>query len=997
MPLESERLKDIVVELASRPKHEKVRSLIYELLVNGLGASSTEVDFERRVPEVHGRIDALLGRTLFEFKTDLRREQQDAESQLPGYLSQRQTETGTHFIAVATDGATFLAYELRAGKLAKLDSFAVQTDKPRELLAWLSSVVAIKEDLEPSAEIVQRELGRGSIAWSLAGRELAAIWSEVGSKPDVRLKRDLWGQLIRHVYGSALNEDALFLQHTYLTTIAKTMAAKVLGVAASNPQDLLSGRGFHEAGIGGVVESDFFDWLLASERGPDLVRRVALQASRFRLEDVQTDVLKGLYESLIDTEQRHFLGEYYTPDWLAERMCAEVISDPINQRVLDPACGSGTFVFHAVRRLLSEAEQAGISTRDAIGRACNQVFGIDVHPVSAQIARVTFLLAIGQARLKERPPSLNVPVYIGDSLQWNTRGFLAERDVLIETPESKELLEFPFEVTNEPSVFDAVVGKMLEFSQAKGPPEGFMAWVTRTYNLRPETMKVLVDTYNTLDGLYRSGRDHIWGFVTRNLVRPIWLSQESQKADVVIGNPPWLSYRFMDADMQRRFRQECQACGIWGGGKVATHQDMSGYFFVRVVELYLKASGKIAFVMPYASMTRRQFVGFRKGLYGASQGRGSRPMYATVQFTSAWVLSDDVQPLFPVPSCVLFGNSGDGEGPRLPAMVLAASGTLPKRDASRGEADSTLIWREMPWPRQEDNDEASAYGGKFHQGATMVPRVLCVVEPSTGGSLGVNVNAPVMQSRRTSQEKEPWKSLQPLRDNIEQEFVRPLYLGESIAPYRVLGPVLAVIPWSEGEARLLDSKDAQRLGYVHLARWLGNSERLWAEHGRDRMSFGERIDYHGSLAIQFPAGPLRVVYSASGTLPAATLLAEPRAVVEHGLYWVRVETKREGYYLLGVLNSDTSRDRVEGVQARGQWGARHFDKVIPSLPIPRFDPTNRLHSELAKAADHAEKVAGAVGLMEGIHFVKARQLIREALREDGIAQKIDGLVAKLLE
>ncbi len=191
MPLSADRLQEIVLELASRPQHEKVRSLIYELLVNGLGASSTEVDFERRVPEVHGRIDALLGRTLFEFKTDLRREQRDAESQLPGYLSQRETETGTHFVAVATDGVTFVPYELRGGKLDKFEAFTTLVDKPRELLAWLSSVVAIKEDLEPTSEVVRRELGRASLAWNLARQELIAIWNEVGAHADVRLKRDL--------------------------------------------------------------------------------------------------------------------------------------------------------------------------------------------------------------------------------------------------------------------------------------------------------------------------------------------------------------------------------------------------------------------------------------------------------------------------------------------------------------------------------------------------------------------------------------------------------------------------------------------------------------------------------------------------------------------------------------------------------------------------------------------------------------------------------------
>jgi SAM-dependent methyltransferase len=411
------------------------------------------------------------------------------------------------------------------------------------------------------------------------------------------------------VYGAALNEDVLFLQHTYLTIIAKTMAAKVLGVAAAEPDELLSGLRFSEAGIGGLVESDFFDWPLASSKGPDLVHRVALQASRFLLEDIQTDVLKGLYESLIDPEQRHFLGEYYTPDWLAERMCAKVITDPLTQRVLDPACGSGTFVFHALRRLLKASEEAGIPTREAIELACRQVSGVDVHPVSAQIARVTFLLAFGPERLKQRPSNINIPVYIGDSLQWNTRGFLAERDVLIEIPESRQLLEFPFEVTRDPVIFDAVIGRMLELSEQNAPAEGLAAWLKRDYRLSAATLNTLTQTYDTLHELDRNGQDHIWGFVTRNLVRPIWLSQPSQKVDVVIGNPPWLSYRFMDADLQARFRTECQSFGIWHG-QVAQQQDLSAYFFVRCTELYARDGGVLAFVMPYAAMTRRQFARF---------------------------------------------------------------------------------------------------------------------------------------------------------------------------------------------------------------------------------------------------------------------------------------------------------------------------------------------------------------------------------------------------
>lgn len=998
MPLTSDRLREIVSELASRPKHEKVRSLVYELLVNGLGASSTELDFERQVPEVHGRIDALLGRTLFEFKSDLRREQRDAESKLPDYLAQREAEAGLHFVGIATDGATFTPYELRGGKLCAFDAFITSADRPREVLAWLSSVVAVNSELEPSPEIVGRELGRLSLAWNIAKQELANIWNEVAQNPDVRIKRDLWAQLIRRVYGATINEDSLFFQHTYLTIIAKTMAAKVLGVGIADPGDLLSGRRFQEVGIGGVVESDFFDWILASGKGPDLVRRIALQAGRFRLEDVHTDVLKGLYESLIDPEQRHVLGEYYTPDWLAERMCAEAINSPLEQRVLDPACGSGTFLFHAVRRLLSKADESGISTRDAIERACRQVFGVDVHPVSAQIARVTFLLALGPERLKRRPASLNIPVYVGDSLQWNTHGFLAERDVLIEIPDSQDLLEFPFEVTREPVLFDAVIGRMLQLSEQDATSEGLVAWLERDYQLSPSTASTLARTYGTLRNLNRDRRNHIWGFVARNLVRPVWLSQDSQKADVVIGNPPWLSYRFMDQDMQTRFREECQARGLWMG-QVAQQQDMSAYFLARCVELYLRPTGKIAFVMPYAAMTRRQYAGFRTGIYGIRKRKAPR-ILASIRFIHAWAFSDNVSPLFPVPSCVLFAQNEEanpeaGNG-RLPSTILAASGTLPRRDASIAESQKALTWNEVPWPSERRDRFTAGYAVKFRQGAIVIPSVLLRVQTVESGKLGANPALPLVESRRSSLEKLPWKNIPTLRHNIEADFLHPLYLGESIAPFRLLAPILSVVPWDDEHQTLLDSVAAQARGYMYLANWLTDAERLWSEHGSGKRSFVEQIDYYGQLSAQFPVAPLRVVYSASGTLSAAALLAEPRAIVEHNLYWAMADTKSEGLYLMAILNSETSRKLAEHLQSRGQWGARHFDKAMLSLPIPQFDGRNKLHKLLVKAAARAEKVAAAAQLDERMHFVRVRQKIRAALREDGIAQKIDGLVAELL-
>ncbi len=170
------------------------------------------------------------------------------------------------------------------------------------------------------------------------------------------------------------------------------------------------------AGVNGAVESDFFDWIVADPEGAKLVRRVMAHVRRFRLAEVESDVMKTLYESLIDREQRHGLGEYYTPDWLAAQMARRAIDRPLEQKVLDPACGSGTFLFHAIRLFLHEAEESGTPRQLRATDAARIIAGVDIHPVAVIIARVTYLLALAPT-LAARSGRLTIPVYLGDSMQ----------------------------------------------------------------------------------------------------------------------------------------------------------------------------------------------------------------------------------------------------------------------------------------------------------------------------------------------------------------------------------------------------------------------------------------------------------------------------------------------------------------------------------------------------------------------------------------------------
>ena len=154
-------------------------------------------------------------------------------------------------------------------------------------------------------------------------------------------------------------------------------------------------------------------------------------------------------------------------------------------------------------------------------------------------------------------------------------------------------------------LFDRILNNMIHFGERAEPPANFAAWMDRERVASPADKLVLRETYGVMRRLQGEGRNHIWGYVARNLARPVWLASEAQKADVVIGNPPWVAYRYMSGAFKKRFRNECQAVGLWVGGKVAAQQDLAGYFHVRAAALYLRQTGRMALVMPYAALSRQ--------------------------------------------------------------------------------------------------------------------------------------------------------------------------------------------------------------------------------------------------------------------------------------------------------------------------------------------------------------------------------------------------------
>jgi N-6 DNA Methylase len=1005
----SERTKKTLVHLAKKPGHDEVKADFRDLLLEEFGAELNAIDFERRVPEVKGRLDALIGRTILEAKSDLTKEWADVERRMPDYLRDREREENERFTGIATDGLRWAVFERVDDAIVKIRETILDPEKGFEFLAWLDGAIAIKSSLAPDALTVKAELGQESVAYHRASQGLRKVWDKLKDDSAVTLKRQLWASLLKLVYGKDIEDDRLWLQHTYLVIVAKSIALAVLGVAEDDPKKMLSGESFLRANIVGAVESDFFDWIIADVEGDALVRRIMAHVRRFRLHEVESDVLKILYESLIDQDQRHGLGEYYTPDWLAAKIVREAVSSPVEQNVLDPACGSGSFLFHAVRNCLAEAEEAGVNKERRAALACAHVAGLDIHPVAVIIARVTYVLALAPS-LSTRKGSISVPVYLGDAMQMSVRQNFSEKELVIIVPPSKngagvsgevdeqgrEKLQFPDAFCRIPELFDKLLEHMRQCSEqvlSREQAEGIIELETKRFysrGLNQEEIHAVADmgkAYAVMTKLKKEGRDTVWTYVARNLSKPLAYSAVDGWANVLVGNPPWIAYRHMSADLQKRFKELAKGERVYVGGKLATQNDFCALFTVRAAGLYLHPSGKLAFVLPLAALTRGQFDKFRKGSFTSVR----------VAFDAVWTMDDSLQPLFPVPSCAIFARKR-ATAKDMPDFVTAFSGALPMRDAPEEIADQYLqVRKNAPKLEIAVFEGGSPYRKKFHQGAVLVPRMLCFVDRAVGSSrLGSDLGAPHVKSRRSGQEKKPWKNLPGIESRVEAEFLHPTLLGESILPYRIFQQFEAVIPVN-GDGTVLNSKGAADRGHSGLVGWMQKAEKVWSDNQEATMTFAQQLDYYGKLSKQFPLAEARVVYAASGTLMAASRVANNAIVIEHALYYMNCAAQNEALYLCSLFNSEEIRKRIEKAQARGQWGARHFDKVMFTLPIPLFNEKLSLHRDLASAAEEAEQVATSVAFTDGIKFQRARKLVRDALLEAGVSKKTDKLVAQLLD
>ena len=320
MPLPASDLRQLVTRLADRKvgrTEANVQSDLHMLLAAGpldLGDDKVQDIVLESPAGQRRRIDVETGFTVFEVKRDLRtgKVRQDAVIQLTGYVASRAEAMQQRYVGVLTDGAEWHLYSLAGDELTLVTSLEVDPKSPDVdgLCAWLEVVLGTTERINPTPRAITERLGADSIDHALDISDLTVLYGAHKDLPTVRLKRELWAKLLTTALGTAFSDDdRLFVEHTLLVTTAKIIAHAVVGIDPADPSVspavLARGGLFAQAQITGVVDHDFFDWVVEVAGGQQWVRTLARRLTRFAWGQVEHDVMKVLYESVISTSERH--------------------------------------------------------------------------------------------------------------------------------------------------------------------------------------------------------------------------------------------------------------------------------------------------------------------------------------------------------------------------------------------------------------------------------------------------------------------------------------------------------------------------------------------------------------------------------------------------------------------------------------------------------------------------------------------------------------------
>jgi type I restriction-modification system DNA methylase subunit len=981
-----ELLKDLLLRLFDDDPN--ARTIINKM---SLGSEHAIFNIKLKNRTKTGFADTQYNNVIIEFENDLRKTGEHAIEQLSEYLvGNWNSGSDYNFTLISTDCVTWKVYSpdyvqllgkpdlsISDIRLLETRSFTLTNDNASDFYYFLDHYLFKNIKSKATLENIQHDFGDTSATFLSCIRLMREHFNKVKNLGEIKVAYEEWNKFLSIAYGSFEGSEDVFLVHTYLSIFAKMLAYSVIShkefLQEKEMSSILKGTAFRNYNIENFVEDDFYHWVSgeASIRPlKPVFRKISQQISQYDFKDVDEDVLKGVYQELIDLETRHSLGEYYTPDWLCEKI-TEQYEFKKDSFILDPACGSGSFLRAVIARL--KHDFADIRADEI----ANQVNGIDIHPLSVQIAKTTLLVAIGKDLLAKAKRPVQLKVFLANTLfapEGTIDLFGDEYSLIID----KGHYSVSTKVFENAKLFDLAISVCDDLADAsKGAHAETKETLERALRKRYTNGGLTSDIVDSFHKIYlglkdakEHDRDSIWKFVLQNSYKPFFLRQ---KFDFVLGNPPWLTYADVaNNDYQVRLRKLAEKYKLIPA-KVSNfpHLEIAATFLAHSASYFLKKGACLAFVLPRAFFSADHHDNTRSG-----KVQGFR-------IEQIWDLKD-VAPLFRVPACAIFVRQSLKPLNSLPSKGIGGfsiSGRLKIANCSLDTAAAQLAFTPATWyysrlqqlsaftnKKIKQSSSLAYYDKFFKQGATIVPRNCYFVEITQDYKGGLADRYLQVKTSETSiaEAKMPWKNIH-LSGSIHSSFLFYTALAKNIFPFGLISPPLVLLPIridEENRIKLCDWANLQEQGYLETAAWFKKTESLWKKDRTENnanISSIAYLNWQKKLTDQNLNAPFLVLYTASAKNANATIVRrtdhELSFIVESKTYVLYTNNLSEAEYLTCCLNSNFANDMVKDFQSRGLFGPRDIHKKILEIPFPKFDPKNPLHNELAGLGRACQKKA----------------------------------------
>lgn len=988
-----------------------------------------EINIENEFTVLNGRIDSLYGNFIIEYKYPTRIAGSDnagnmkfieqVQKQMNGF----EKKTGipsNKIMGVVFDGY-YVIYVKKQGEDWNVSTPQEMTVDSHEL--FLLRLLSINSDGKALiADNLIKDFGSTS---TLSIRAVSMLYKKLENNMEenkAKLLFEQWQMLYREVCGYSfetkdlkvkglkeqyeLETDTInypyliFATQTYFSLLIKVLSLNILTYLKDNNFaekycfhtenfeklkndffEMEEGGTFRRLGISNFLEGDFFSWYLYLwDEDISVFLQTLIEAfekydySIIVLErDVARDLLKNLYYELLPAVLRKNLGEFYTPDWLAEFLVEDLQPEiSADKAFLDPTCGSGTFLVILIKKFINHYG-TDLSSKELLKIITDNVKGYDLNPLAVICARANYIIALGDL-LSELETSVEIPVYLCDVMLTVLEGYEEGKGCYI-IPTKAGIFTVPkklVDLRKVNSVLDIVnkcihrglEKKSFEISLKKSLPE-------LGGQLSEKEYQMLLDFYQQMEDLNERKLDGVWANVIKNAFAPVF----QKKVDYIIGNPPWIDWQNLPENYRDSIQKYWYDYHVFDhkGQKAqlgSAHDDISVLMTYVIMDNFLKDGGRLAFVIN------------QNLLQASGGGDGFRKFSIKEKIPVSVKTVNDFVDVEPFKSLGVNNKTATvvlqkNEMNKYP-VVYKKWYKCGKKAVHANERKEVIFTKEIrckelyaspineynsPWMITTQEDK-KVFEKMINKKGKLAYRARKGVDTSANAIFWVKEKKKI-NSNLIYVDNSPENS----RKNIskisnypmETDFLYPLLRGKDVKKWKYQLEYSIVLPYTDdgkvvAKEELLtqcpntfDYFYEDRNGFIPILR-----ER--ATYKKFILRRDERAPEYSLYNIgEYTFSPYKVVWKALAKDVAAVTISQDEGrmlIPDHNLLMVPLENEAEAYYLTGILNADIVSRFVNAYVA---WFISGH--ILERLNIPKYCEKDIIHNEIATLSQMAHMAA----------------------------------------